>query len=101
MGEVIKSKPKLGLSIEIGTSEIPNDGRYHVLVEGVVVYSTKVLAAAEAEFDDLVLQKTSSSRSQLAREQVHFALQAIQSESAFQRAARAKKTGGKGGRGGS
>jgi hypothetical protein len=33
--------PDLGLSLEKGTPDVPNDGQYHVLLNGEVVFSSK------------------------------------------------------------
>lgn len=41
------------LSVERGTKNVPDDGRFHVLADGEIVLSTRVEAAAVAEFEDL------------------------------------------------
>jgi hypothetical protein len=38
--------PDIGLSVEQGTSSVPDDGRFHVVVDGRVVFSSKMRSAA-------------------------------------------------------
>jgi hypothetical protein len=38
--------PRLGLSVERGTSSVPNDNRYHVVVNGDIAYSRSSQTAA-------------------------------------------------------
>jgi hypothetical protein len=44
---------RIGLSVEKGTPAVPDDCRYHVVVDGEIVLSTRVEAAAIAEYDDI------------------------------------------------
>lgn len=48
----VKSDSRHGISIQRGTENVPNDGMFHVVVDGGIVLSTKVEAAALAEFED-------------------------------------------------
>lgn len=41
------------VSVEKGTDAVPDDGRYHVLAEGKVVYSTSVLRKARERAKEL------------------------------------------------
>jgi len=100
MTGVVKARPKLGLSIEHGTPSVPDDGRYHVVVDGVVFHSTKVLTSAEVVFDELAERRSAEARERRAREQAHYTMQAVRSDSFARRAAHHRKTGGRGGRGG-
>lgn len=97
---VIRARPKLGLSIEYGTPQVPVDGRYHVVVDGVVVHSTRVLTSAEVVFEELAEQRSIEARQRRDRERAHFTMQAVRSDSFARRAAHSRKTGGRGGRGG-
>ena len=47
-----KSDPKHGVAIHRGTDEVPADGRYHVVVDGEITFSTRVEAAALIEFEE-------------------------------------------------
>lgn len=53
MSRTIKSKAKLGLSIEHSDA-----GQYQLVVDGEITYTTKVLAAVELEYDELVHERT-------------------------------------------
>lgn len=44
------STPSLGLSFEMGTTDVPSDGRYHVLLRGDLVFSSKSRSKALAEY---------------------------------------------------
>ncbi|GIJ50690.1 hypothetical protein Val02_75760 [Virgisporangium aliadipatigenens] len=90
----LRVKPKVGLSL------IEEDGQYHVVHDGAIVCTTRVLAAAEVEYDELLARLTAASRELRARENAHYNLQAVRSDSFGRRAAKARKTGGRGGRGG-
>jgi len=91
---VLRAKPKIGLSL------VEQDGQYNVVHAGEIVCSTRVLAAAEVEYDDLLARLTAGSRELRARENAHYTMQAVRSDAFDRRAAKARKTGGRGGRGG-
>src|SRR5262249_16174331 len=97
---VLRARPKLGLSLERGTPGVPADDRYHVVVDGSVVHSTRVLTSAEIVFDELAEARSAEARRGREREQAHYTRQAVRSASSARRAAQARKTGGRGGRGG-
>ena len=46
--------PNYDVSLEKGTKDIPNDGKYYILRKGKIVYSTKILKKAQIKFDDLL-----------------------------------------------
>ena len=62
------SDSKYGVSIRRGTPSAPDEGKFHVVVDGVVVLSTGVEALAVAEFEE-VLEQRRTRRDQLLREQ--------------------------------
>jgi hypothetical protein len=47
-----KRHPKYPLSIEQGTSTVPNDGLYHVVVNGSIILSTKVFELAKIIYEE-------------------------------------------------
>lgn len=72
-----KVDARYGLSVERGTTGVPDDGRYHVVVDGEIVFSTKVEAAAVAEFDDLREQRRAPMKKRLQEEKAEAAYQAM------------------------
>ncbi len=101
--------PTIGLSIERGTDSVPNDGRFHVVVDGQVVFSSRREATALAHYrglrDDLlrnagVVPTATDPEETRRRERQFYDFQAVMSESMRQRTMRAKRRGGKGGSGG-
>ena len=63
-----RTSSKYGVCIQRGTATVPDDDRFHVLVDGVEVLSTEVEAAAVAEFEDVIEQRRAR-RNELLREQ--------------------------------
>jgi hypothetical protein len=101
--------PRIGLSIEQGTGSVPDDGRYHVVVGGEVVYSSKARFPALSRYRSLrdnllgkagVERKVPDPEETRRRERQFYDFQAVMSESMRQRAMNAKRKGGKGGSGG-
>jgi hypothetical protein len=101
--------PAIGLSIEQGTSSVPEDGRYHVVVGGDVVFSSKAKSVALGRYRNLrdeFLQKAGIERKvpnpeeTRRRERQFYDFQAVMFESIRQRTMNAKRKGGKGGSGG-
>ncbi len=85
---------------------MPNDGRFHVVVDGIVVFSSKTKAAALTRYrtlrDDLlqnagIEQRPPDPEETKRRERQFYELQAIMSQSMRQRTINAKRKGGKGG----
>lgn len=48
--------PDIGLSIEKNTSNVPNDGRYHVVKAGIVIQSYRSRKLAEEKFRQLLAE---------------------------------------------
>lgn len=48
--------PGLGISLERGTDEVPNDGRYHVTRNGEVVASFRSQSAALRRYKELIAE---------------------------------------------
>ena len=46
--------PGFNIAIEKSTSNVPRDGRYHLILENNIVYSTKVLKLAQSKFTALL-----------------------------------------------
>jgi hypothetical protein len=95
MSEQIRVKALL--LVEIRQAD---DGWYEVFDNGQVILRTKVRAAADTEFDEIVFLKSETSRNLRQKERAFFDMQATRSESFERRAAAARKAGGRGGRGG-
>jgi hypothetical protein len=47
-----KRHHKYSLSIELGTAAVPDDGQYHVIVNGEVILSTRVLELARITYEE-------------------------------------------------
>ncbi len=101
--------PTVGLSIEQGTDSVPDDGRFHVVVDGQVVFSSRRRSAALAHYRSLrdellrnagIAQTAPDPQETRRRERQFYDSQAVMSESMRQRTIRAKRRGGKGGSGG-
>jgi hypothetical protein len=99
----------IGLSIEQGTRSVPNDGRFHVVVDGNVVFSSKAKSIALNRYRSLrdellrkagVEHRPPDPEETKRREREFYDLQAVVSESMRQRTINAKRRGGKGGSGG-
>src|SRR5260370_3179033 len=52
LGMYEKRHPKYSLSIEQGTPAVPDDDQYHVLVNGRLVLSTRVLDYAKITYEE-------------------------------------------------
>ena len=94
MNEVVKRNEATNVEIRLA------DGVYFVVADEECLVSTAVFNSAEAEFLHAVEERSEISRRRLVSERSHFTMQAMRSESFARRAASARKTGGKGGRGG-
>jgi hypothetical protein len=75
-------------------------GDYEVAVDDQLIFTSRVLAAAEIAFDEALEPRTARTRELRAKEQAHHAANAMQSEAARSKAAKATRSGGKGGKGG-
>lgn len=102
----IRSVRHLGVSLERGTEAVPDDGKYHVVYEGKVRYSSANLTLAEANFEllaDEVQQahpELKSPREVIAKEQGFRDILSVRGEARRRARSQAEAKGGKGGRGG-
>jgi uncharacterized protein YfaP (DUF2135 family) len=94
LAEIIKAKLRYGVSLDVG-----DDGVYNVRVDDAIVFSSRVRAAAEIEFDGAVETRSAGTREARSREQAHFAAQSVLAEAARQKSAarQAGRLRGKGG----
>src|SRR4051812_43773593 len=99
-GEILRANEPLKMSIERDTVDVPRDGRYHLVHAGDVIFSSRVLAAVEVEYEDLKETLTATARELRAKERAHYDMQGVRSDSYVRRSANARKKGGRGGRGG-
>lgn len=99
----------IGLSIEQGTDSVPNDGRFHVVLDSNVVFSSRAKSIALTRYrslrDDLlrkagIEQRPPDPEETKRREREFYDLQGVMTESMRQRTINAKRKGGKGGSGG-
>lgn len=91
-----KSDPKHGVAIHRGTDEVPADGRYHVIVDGKIVLSTRVEAAALIEYEERREERKPGGREQLQREREAADLRSHRSESWAAKSTRDARKGGRG-----
>jgi len=84
-----------GVGIQRGTPEVPDDGRYHVVVDGEIVFSTKVEAAAIAEYDDIRDQRRGPSWKRLQEEKADAAYQAMREAFWHKKMTRDARKGGR------
>lgn len=91
-----RNDAKYGLSIQRGTPEVPNDGRYHVVVDSEIVLSTKVEAAAIAEFDELREQRRAPRRELMRKEVGDATFRAMRSAGWAEKCQRDSRRGGRG-----
>jgi hypothetical protein len=97
--------PKYSLSIEQGTVGVPDDGQYHVLVNGEIVLSTRVFALAKITFEEQreelrIAAGDPDPREILRRESATRDVTALRSESSANQSRKSRRRGGPGGRGG-
>ena len=85
-----------GLSVEKGTPNVPDDGRFHVLVDGAIHLSTRVEAAALAEFEDLKGERSAERDRRLQKLRGDTAYQLMRAQSWKDKGARDSKRGGRG-----
>ncbi len=84
------------LSVEKGTENVPDDGRFHVLADGEIVLSTRVEAAAMAEFEDLRDQRNADRDRRLQELRGENAYVLMRVQSWYDKGARDSKRGGRG-----
>ena len=93
---LLRSNARLGISIERGTAAVPSDGRFHVVVDGVVVFSTRVEAAAVAEYDEIHAARKQGVTEQLRRERAAADIHAHRASAWASKTARDARKGGRG-----
>lgn len=91
-----KSDPKYGVAVKRGTPDVPTDGRYHVMVDGEIVYSTTVEASALIEYAERRADRMSAGRKTLRAEASYRDAQDFRNEVLSEKAARKAKQGGRG-----
>jgi hypothetical protein len=97
-----KRHPRYSLSIEQGTLNVPDDDQYHVVVNGEILLSTRVLDYAQITYEEQreelrVAAGDPDPREIIRRETAARELKALRSESV---AKTKNHGGGPGGRGG-
>lgn len=103
--------PALALSLERGTEDVPDDGRYHLVVHGEVVESFPRERPATTAYEEMrrrLIAETGwtpelapPSRDEvLARLRAESDVKAVQADSSRSKRAKAVRKGGKGGTGG-
>lgn len=73
----VESDQRYGVSVQRGTPDVPDDGRYHVVVDGEIVLSTRVEAAALAEYHDIKDQRQAPRKKRLQEEKAEAAYQSM------------------------
>src|SRR5262245_61714626 len=99
-----KRHHKYSLSVEQGTPAVPDDGQYHVLVDGTIILSTRVFELAKITFNEQREQLRIAAgdpdpHEVLRRESGMRDVSALRAESSSQQAKRSRR-GGPGGSGG-
>lgn len=84
------------LSVERGTTNVPDDDRFHVLVDGKIVLSTRVEAAALAEFEEVKDQRDAERHKRRAELRGETEYELMRSESWAQKSSRDIKRGRQG-----
>ena len=101
--------PRVRLSIEQGTGSVPDDGRFHILIDSEIVFSSKTKSVALARYRQLrdgllreagIEQQRPDPEETKRREREFYEFWAVMTESMRQRTLKAKRKGGKGGSGG-
>ena len=92
----VRAALKYGLSVEKGTDRVPNDGRYHFLVDGEIVLSTTVEALALAEMEEVKAARQAPGRELLRRERAARDVGAFRADNWAEKQGRDQKKGGRG-----
>lgn len=92
----VRAALKYGLSVEKGTDGVPDDGRYHVLVDGEIVLSTPVEALALAEMEEAKAARQAAGRELLQREKAAFDVRAFRAANYAEKQTRDQRKGGRG-----
>jgi hypothetical protein len=91
-----RAEPKYGLSVEKGTERVPDDNRYHLIVDGEIVLSTGVEALALIELDEFKAARQARGRELMRREKAEFDVHASRSMSFSEMQSRDQRKGGRG-----
>jgi hypothetical protein len=101
---VVRKAALFGLTVEIGTPDVPADGRFHVRQHGVTEYSSANKELAVAQFEVLRDAAKASSgidpQDRLKKEQGFRDILAVRGEATRRRVSQEQSKGGKGGRSG-
>jgi hypothetical protein len=92
----VRTESKYGLSVEKGTDRVPDDGKYHLLVDGEIVLSTPVEALAVAELEEAKAARQARGREMLQREMAASDLRAFRAASYAEKQGRDQRKGGRG-----
>ncbi len=92
----VRAAMKYGLSVEKGTDRVPDDGRYHFLVDGEIVLSTTVEALALAELEEAKAARQARGRELLQRERAALDVRAFRAANYAEKQGRDQKKGGRG-----
>ncbi|WP_165482938.1 hypothetical protein [Mycobacteroides abscessus] len=102
----VRAVRHLGVSVERGTDAVPDDGRYHVMYQNEIRYSSANQTLAQAHFE-LLAEETQaahpelkSPREVIAKEQGFRDILSVRGEARHRARSKAEAKGGKGGRGG-
>lgn len=96
----------LGISLERGTPDVPDDGKYYLLLNGEIQHATASLGIAEARFEILQEEVKAANphlrnpRELLAKESAFTDIMAVKGEAKQRRTTQEQAKGGKGGRSG-
>jgi hypothetical protein len=98
-----KRHPRYSLSIEQGTPAVPDNDEYHVIVNGIVILSTRVLELAKITYEEQreelrIAAGDPDPRDIIRKESAGRDVRALRAEGIAQRFR--KDRGGPGGRGG-
>jgi hypothetical protein len=92
----VRAALKYGLSVEKGTDRVPDDGRYHFLVDGEIVLSTTVEALALAEMEEVKAARQAPGRELLQRERAALDVHAFRAANYAEKQGRDQRKGGRG-----
>ena len=92
----VRAELKYGLAVEKGTDRVPDDGRYHFLVDGEIVLSTSVEALALAEMEEAKSARQANGRELLQREMAASDVRAFRAANYARKQSRDQRMGGRG-----
>jgi hypothetical protein len=92
----VRAALKYGLSVEKGTDRVPDDGKYHFLVDGEIVLSTTVEALALAEMEEVKSARQAPGRELLQRERAALDVRTFRAANYAEKQGREQRKGGRG-----